>query len=320
MQVRSRNTIALAVTALILIGAGIGAGVALGQSQSPSPSPSSEKTKSTTLRRDAFLDDVARRLGIQRSRLDGALKAQALAEVKWAEDNGFLTKAQADALRERIDSGKAKGILKGFGRHGGLGIGLGGLGRHGGSWKGHFHKGPESLMAAANYLGLSARELRDALSSKTLAQVARDRGKSVDGLKAALRTAEKARLDEAVANGRITSAQEDALLERFDSEIGSVINGVPPALTDLARRLGIDRSKLIAAMENAAIAQVDAALARGDIAKAQADAIKQRIRSTAGWTLGGIRLGGKGFCGGPGRFGPEFGFDRGRFSEDALGL
>jgi hypothetical protein len=325
MQLKSRNTIALAVTALVLIGAGIGAGVALAQSQSPSPSPSSEQTRKPTVDKSAFVDDVARRLGIQRSKLDGALKAMALADVKWAQDNGFITKAQADSLRERINAGNAKG-LGGFGFKGGLGVGLGhfGLGGHGvdgGFHKGRF-EGSGLTTAAANYLGLSPNDLADALTTKTLARVARDRGKSIDGLIAALRTAEKARLDDAVANARITAAQENALLKRFDSQIGSIINGVPPPLTDLARRLGVDRTKLINAVKNAAIDQVDAALAQGNITKAQADAIKQRIRTSPAGTLG-IGLGGFGRCGGPGRLGFGFGhhgFDRGNSAESAIGL
>src|SRR6266545_1272522 len=177
MLLRSRNAIALGLAALILIGAG----VALAQSQSPSPSPSSQQGKSRALGRNAFLDDVARRLGIQRSKLDAALEAMALADVKWAEDNGFITSSQADRVRERINTGDAKG-LGGFGLHGPLGLGLGGFGHHGGFLKGHLGRGTGLLTAAANYLGISEANLMEALRSKTLAQVAGDQDKSVDGL------------------------------------------------------------------------------------------------------------------------------------------
>ncbi len=318
MRLRSRNAIALGLAALILIGAG----VALAQSQSPSPSPSSQQGKSRALGRNAFLDDVARRLGIQRSKLDAALEAMALADVKRAEDNGFITSSQADRIRERINTGDAKG-LGGFGLHGPLGLGLGGFGHHGGFLKGHLGRGTGLLTAAANYLGISEANLMEALRSKTLAQVAGDQDKSVDGLEAALRTAKKAQLDDSVSGGQITSAQENALLGRFDSQIGDVVNGIPPALTDLARRLGVARPRLIAAIKNAAIDRVDAALAQGNITKVQADAIKQRIKSSPAWPLGG----GIGLCGGPGRFGFGFGsaglgdrFDHRGYSEDVVGL
>jgi len=317
MRLRSRNAIALGIAALILIGAG----VALAQSQSPSPSPSSEQGTSRAFGRNAFLDDVARRLGIQRSKLDAALEAMALADVKWAEDNGFITSSRADRIRERINTGDAKG-LGGFGLHGPLGLGLGGFGHHGGFFKGHLGRAG-LLTTAANYLGLSEANLMEALRSKSLAQVARDQDKSVDGLEGALRTAKKAQLDDSVTGGQITSAQENALLRRFDSQIGDVVNGIPPALTDIARRLGVARPRLIAAIKNAAIDRVDAALARGDITKAQADAIKQRIKSSPAWPLGG----GIGLCGAPGRFGFGFGsaelggrFDHPGYSEDVVGL
>lgn len=323
MRLRSRNAIALVIAALILIGAG----VALAQSQSPSPTPSSEHPAPSSrqgrhgvLEKNAFLDDVARRLGVPRSRVDAALKGMALAEVKWAEDNGFITKDEADRIRERINRRDAKGPGR-FGLHGPLG--LKGLGGHVDFVKGRLGRGPGLLRAAANYLGLTQGDLRNVLRSKTLAQVARDQGKSVAGLQAALRTARKTELDEAVSNGKITGAQEVALLDRFDSQIGDLINGIPPQLTELARRLGVARPRLIAAIRDAAVARVDAALAQGKITKAQADAIKQRIRTSATWPLGG----GIGFCGGPGRSGFRFGgadqgvrFDPSDHGEDVLGL
>jgi hypothetical protein len=319
MRLRTRHVIALVVGAMVLIGAG----VALGQSQSPSPSssPSSEQRRSKALARSAFLDIVARRLGIERSRLDASLKAMALADVKWSEDNGFITKAQADMIRDRINSGEAKG-LGGLGHHGPLGLGAGGLGRHGGFLKGRFHRGAGRLLAAASsYLGLAEGDLIEALRSKTLAQMARDRGKTVDGLKAALRASRKTDLDAAVTSGEITRAQENALLQRFDSQIGDTVHGIPPGLTGLARRLGVDRARLITAIKNAAIEQVDSALAEGNITRSQADAIKQRIRSSPSWPLGG----GIGLCSGPGMFG--LGFGRGRLhlegpeaSEEHIGL
>jgi DNA-binding phage protein len=313
MRLRSRHVIALVIGAMVLIGAG----VALAHSQTPSPSPSSSSStrqgRVPALERHAFLDIVARRLGITRSKLDAALKATALADVKWSEDNGFITKAEADFIRERINSGEGKGRLE-LGFHGLKGGGLGRFGPHHGLLEGRPGRAFGQLTVAANYLGLSEGNLVDALRTKTLAQVARDQGKTVDGLKAALRAAKKADLDAAVTDGRITQAQENALLQRFDSQIGDIVNGVSPAVTDLARRLGVDRAKLITAIKNAAIEQVDAAVASGRLTRAQADAIKQRIRSGSGFPFGG----GIGPCGGPGGFG--LGFGRKHFSLGGPGM
>jgi DNA-binding phage protein len=316
MRLKSRNAIALFVAAAVLVGAG----VALAQSQSPSPSGSpGTKQERRSLGRDAFLDDVARRLGIQRSRLDGALTAMALAEVAWAENNGFLTRERADRLRDRINDGKVIGLGR-FGLHGlGLGLGVKGSGLRRGFLKGRFRGGFGTLDAAADYLGLPEEDLSDALRTRTLAQVARDRGRSVDGLVAALRAAKKARLDEIVMEGRITAAQENALLRRFDSEIRDAVDGIPPGLTELARRLGMPRRRLIAAIKDAAIAQVDRALARGGISEERAEAIKERIRSSPAWPLGALGpcRGGPGFSGGPWRWRERPRSDRGAIEEIA---
>jgi hypothetical protein len=81
--------------------------------------------------------------------------------------------------------------------------------------------------AAGAYLGLTPAELRTQLeSSKTLAQVAADQGKSVDGLKAAIVAGAKTELDAAVAAGKITAAQEQQLLADLESHIDDLVNGV----------------------------------------------------------------------------------------------
>jgi hypothetical protein len=328
MRLRSRNAIAMAIAALVLIGAG----AALAQSQSPSPSTSPAGKGRKAVTAGAFLDVLARRLGIARAKLDSAFKAMALDEVKWQEDNGFISATEADLIRQRINSGRddALGRFPGLG-HRGFGIGgfggLGvapGVGRGGPFFKDRFG-GRGLLSAAAGYIDVTETNLVEALQSKTLAQIARDQGKPVDGLKSALRSAEKTNLDAAVTNFVITSGQENALLARFDARVGDLVNGIPPGVTDLARQLGIDRARLITAIKNTAVELVDQALARGDITKAQADALKQRIRSSSAWPLGSVL----GPCGGPGRFGPgRGGFKfRGGFpfkapnpDEDVVGL
>ena len=83
-----------------------------------------------------------------------------------------------------------------------LGIpGLGkGLGHGHGFFKGGLGLGKsESLEAAADYLGMTQAELRDALANgKSPADLARVKGKSVDGLKDAVKKPVKAKVDQAV--------------------------------------------------------------------------------------------------------------------------
>jgi hypothetical protein len=80
--------------------------------------------------------------------------------------------------------------------------------------------------AAAAYLGLTPAELRAQLEGgKTLAQVAADQGKSVEGLKAAILAGAKTELDAAVVAGKITAAQEQKMLDELESHIDDLVNG-----------------------------------------------------------------------------------------------
>src|SRR5215211_7010099 len=86
--------------------------------------------------------------------------------------------------------------------------------------------------AAATYLGLSETQLREALSNgKTLAQVAGDRGKSVDGLVDAMLAHAKRKLDDAVKAGRLTNAERNDMLAGLKKRITNLVNGrfpMPP--------------------------------------------------------------------------------------------
>jgi hypothetical protein len=127
-----------------------------------------------------------------------------------------LTKEQGDALKQRIESGQAPLF--------GLGGGPGGHDRGG-----HFG----DLDAAASYLGLTEDQLRTQLQSgKTLADVAKAQGKSVDGLTDALVAATKKDLDDAVADGRLTKAQADQILADMKQRITDRVNGKLPRFND----------------------------------------------------------------------------------------
>ncbi len=163
----------------------------------------------------AFLNDAAGRLGVTSSKLDAALKAAAIDRVDAALAAGRITKSQADAMKAAINSGKLPlgvGPGAGFGFHGGM---------HGGKY----------LDAAATYLGVTEDQLRTQLESgKSLADIAKAQGKSVDGLKQAVIKDVQTKLDGAVANGRITSAQRDQILAELKTRIDDIVNGTmaPP--------------------------------------------------------------------------------------------
>jgi hypothetical protein len=191
----------------IFIGAAVvvaaaGGGVAVAASKDTSPGAESK----------AVIDDAAKQLGIPSAKLSAALKTALADRVDAAVAAGRITKAQGDAMKQRIQSGDFP-VLGGF--HGGR------FGHHDGLFPG--------LVPAAGYIGVTEAQLRTELESgKTLAQVAQAHGKTADGLIAALVAASKSRLDKAVSAGRITKAQEDQLVSNLKARITELVNRTGP--------------------------------------------------------------------------------------------
>jgi hypothetical protein len=85
------------------------------------------------------------------------------------------------------------------------------------------------LSAVAAYLGITPAQMRTELrAGKSLAQIATDHEKTVVGLKSAILDAVKARLDKAVASARLTSAQEQTILDRLSAHIDQLVNRSRP--------------------------------------------------------------------------------------------
>ena len=160
----------------------------------------------------AVVDDAAKRLGVPPAKLQDALVQALSARIDEAVKAGRISQQQADAMKARLQAGDLPlgGGGEGFGH------------RHGGGFG-----GPISGDAAAKYLGLTAQKLRAALDAgKSLAQVAKDQGKAVDGLKVALTDAAKTRLDAAVKSGQLSQEQETAMLGELSSKLDEELNEV----------------------------------------------------------------------------------------------
>jgi hypothetical protein len=169
-----------------------------------------------------FLGDVANRVGISQDKLEGAIKDAKIARIDAAVAAGDITEEEGDALKERVRSGEVPAILPGFrGRR----FGLGPLGRGGLFRPGHV-AGTDLLGSAADYLGVDEADVREALrDGKSLADLAKDKGKSVDGLKEALRDAIRKDADQAVADGVLTEEQADGLVEKLGSAVDKFVEG-----------------------------------------------------------------------------------------------
>jgi polyhydroxyalkanoate synthesis regulator phasin len=199
----TKPRVVIAGAAALLVG--LGAAGAIAATKALSPSDASK----------AVIDDAAGQLGVTPAALSGALEKALENRVDAAVAAGQLTKEQGAALKQRIESGDFPlvwpGALGGP-RPGGFGFGHAG---HGGG-----------LAVAASYLGMSEQDLATQLSSgKTLAQVATANGKSVSGLVDAMVAAAQKRLDQAVADGKLTKEQAAKVESDLRDHVTAFVNG-----------------------------------------------------------------------------------------------
>jgi hypothetical protein len=194
MELSRKSKYAVGAAALLIAAGGSAAAVAATQDNS-----GSDESK-------AVIDDAAGQLGISPDKLTTALKKALINRVDAAVAAGRITKAEGDALKARIQADNFPiigGPRHGFGHFGFFG----------------------ALNAAASYLGLTKAQLRNELESgKSLAQVAKGHGKSVDGLINALVDAAKKKLDAAVAAGRLTKDQETEMLNGLKDRITNLVS------------------------------------------------------------------------------------------------
>ena len=169
-----------------------GAGIAVGAA--------SDEAKK---RESAVLSSAAKDLGVSADDLKSALGKAQDAQIDQAVKDGKITQAQADEMKKRRAE---TGLVLGGpgGRHGGPGGPGGPGGRRGGKGFG----GRAVMEAVAKELGLTEAQLHDQLhDGKTLAEIAKAKGKTLDELKAVAKKAGEAEIDAAVKDGKLTAAQ-----------------------------------------------------------------------------------------------------------------
>ena len=162
--------------------------------------------------RDQFLDDLAGKLGVSRADLDTALSQTALDMVDKALADGKITDAEAQRIRDKINSGDFP-FFGGFGHHGrgGMGFGMMGCGAN--------------LDDIAGFLGVDASVVRDGLmNDQSLAQIAEANGKSRDELKSFLIDNVTTKLNQAVTDQDITQKRADEALQNFKDHVDDLID------------------------------------------------------------------------------------------------
>jgi hypothetical protein len=180
----------------------------------------------------AILDDAAKRLDVTPDKLREALSAAQDAQIDQAVTDGKLTQKQADAIKAaRKQSGRVLGPLGAPGEpH---------LRPWGGPDGGPPHGGPPHggpgmrhglLDDIAGALGTTPAKLFAQLrAGRSIADVAKANGKSLDDVRGAVKAAEKKRLYKAVADGDLTRSQADTILARIDEKLKMIVSDRAPA-------------------------------------------------------------------------------------------
>jgi hypothetical protein len=215
----AKRKLAIGATGLAVL-AGTGGAYAATQS-----GPTTAKPPDLATEQKAFLDDLAKRLNVTPDKLNEAIKGAAADRIDAAVAAGNLTKEQGDAAKKRLENANGLPLLGGLGRGGRA------IGPHGpGLLRPGFGFGPgKSLSAAATFLGLSEAQLRTQLrDGKSLADIAKDKGKTTADLKAAMKSAITSELDQAVKDNKLTADQRTKILANIDTRLDDLINNTPP--------------------------------------------------------------------------------------------
>jgi hypothetical protein len=163
---------------------------------------------------DSILAYAAKRLNVSPDALRDALAAAEDAQLDEAVKDGLLTQKQADEIKAHR---KREGSVLG-----GPPIGRGGFPGPGRHMFRHF-LGPheEILGTVAKALGMSRNDLfKQMRSGKSLAKIAKARGKSLSGVEKAVKAEIAKQLDRDVKAGRLTDKQRDDMLKHFKLRLG----------------------------------------------------------------------------------------------------
>ncbi len=205
---KSKGFVAAGVLLVALLVGGIGGTIAWAQAPTPSATAPAAQTGGKSLA-DLFRQALAQRLGTTTDKLQQALTDAQKDAAGQAVQQGLLTQAQADAMTQRMQNAGPGSFFGFMGPRGGIG-GMNSM---------HTAVASAELDAAAKALGMSSADLTTALrGGKTLLDVAREKNVDVTKLRTAIADAEKAALDQAVKDGKLSQAQADTLKANIKPE------------------------------------------------------------------------------------------------------
>ncbi|MGI9951853.1 hypothetical protein V3F56_05750 [Moorellaceae bacterium AZ2] len=181
-----KKYLVLTVAAALILSLGLG-GMALAQGEDPA--------KPQVRLDQIFLEKLAGVLGISQDQLISSLKTAGQQTVDTAVSEGLINADQGEKMKQAIEEGRFI-----FGPKGG-------------------HPGREGmgyLEDMASLLGITPQELREEFrNGKSLQQLAAEKGLTLDQIKEGLIEAARTRLDQEVAQGKITREKADQIIERL---------------------------------------------------------------------------------------------------------
>jgi polyhydroxyalkanoate synthesis regulator phasin len=188
-----------ALGVMVLLVSGLVAGVALAQGGGDGDTQGA---------RESFVSRVAAHLGVTEQQLVDAFKAARLEMLDEAVAAGKISPEDADQVRQRIEESQGLGL--------GLGLGLRG-------WRIHALGGIVSSVAET--LGMTPQEIvQDLRQGQSLAEIGQAKRVSTDTLKSAILAAADEKLDQAVADGKLTQDQADKIMTRLTDNIDKILN------------------------------------------------------------------------------------------------
>ena len=160
-----------------------------------------------------FWSKLAANLGIDQSRLEQAARESGLEAVDEAARQGLISQDRADRIKECIESGNWSKMGPFMGTRGGpKGKGPGGWPGRGGGILGC------RLDDLASVLGMTPEDLVGELKSgKTLEDIAKTKGLTLEQVREKLVAEAKRVLDEKVAQGQLTEQQAGKILSRLEN-------------------------------------------------------------------------------------------------------
>lgn len=138
-------------------------------------------------------------------------------------EDGTITQEQADAVEEALEDARPDQGFGGRFGHPGFALGFGG-----------------ELSTVAESLGIDEDELRSALEDgRTIAEIAEELGVDVQDVVDDIVAAQRARLDDAVAEGYLTQEDADEILAGAEERASALVNGERPDPEDLPDLRGL---------------------------------------------------------------------------------